>query len=387
MTARRHLYLGLFFLAVIVVLAGYTLFLTEFDPFSKKITRSIYFSNTSGLREGDAVQVAGMRWGKVDRLSYDPSAGIDERITVRISLKEDVELHGDVSIVIKDATVLGGKVLAIEPGTPGSPLWPEGEPLRGVAMLNVLDSLGAAVTDLRDPLREAAQDIQTMVADAKDGTGLLHKLVYDEKLSSDVSAAADRITTTFDNAAKLSQDLVDGKGTFGKLFTDETLYNDLQSFLTDGKELLADAREGTGLLPKLLNDEAMAEDGRKFLENARNLTDGLEAGEGTLGRLFQDSGLADDLEQVAEKIAAGEGTLGRLISDPELYDDIKQILDDVKVTTANLREGNGTIGKLINDDSLYVELRRAMKTLTGSLEEAREAAPITTLVNTLFLGF
>ena len=52
-----------------------------------------------------------------------------------------------------------------------------------------------------------------------------------------------------------------------------------------------------------------------------------------------------------------------------------------------MAEGRGTIGKLIMDDESYVELQKAIATLTGSLEEAREAAPITTLLNTLFLGF
>ena len=39
------------------------------------------------------------------------------------------------------------------------------------------------------------------------------------------------------------------------------------------------------------------------------------------------------------------------------------------------------------DDELYRELQRAMTTLTGTLEEAREAAPIATFLSTVFLGF
>jgi phospholipid/cholesterol/gamma-HCH transport system substrate-binding protein len=382
------LYLGLFFLVVIVVLGGYTLFLTRFTLFSEKEVLSIYFSNTSGLREGDAVQVAGMRWGTVEKLAYDPTADLDKRITVQISLDEPVTIHEDGTIVIKDATVLGGKILSIEPGMPSSPVWPEDRPYHGLAQVNVLDSLGQAVTDLGQPLEQAAKDLQAMVGDAKNGTGVLHKLVYDEKLSNDLSAAAEKISQTFDNTGKLSQDLVEGKGTLGKLFNDDKLYSDIealagkiQAFLDDGQGLIRDARQGEGLLPKLLTDATMAEDGRQFLASVRKVTDGLAAGEGTLGRLFQDPKIAEDIQKITSRLANGEGTLGRLFMEDEVYDNVKANSEDLLVTATNLREGNGPIGKLINDDELYVEFRRALKTLTGTLEEAREAAPISTLLN------
>ena len=36
---------------------------------------------------------------------------------------------------------------------------------------------------------------------------------------------------------------------------------------------------------------------------------------------------------------------------------------------------------------LYAELDRTLSVLAGTLEEAREAAPISNFLNTLFLGF
>ena len=61
------------------------------------------------------------------------------------------------------------------------------------------------------------------------------------------------------------------------------------------------------------------------------------------------------------------------------------------MTESPMREidsnGDGTIAKLIREDEVYEELQRALGTLTGSLEEAREAAPISTFLNALFLGF
>ena len=41
----------------------------------------------------------------------------------------------------------------------------------------------------------------------------------------------------------------------------------------------------------------------------------------------------------------------------------------------------------VNDDTIAKDIERALRTLTGGLEEQREAAPIATFLSTVFLGF
>ena len=125
MATRRHLYLGLFFLVVIVVLGGYTLFLTRFTSCSREGGALDLLLEHERSARRRRRQVAGMRWGTVEKLAYDPTADLDKRITVQISLDEPVTIHEDGTIVIKDATVLGGKILSIRasacPRVPSGP--------------------------------------------------------------------------------------------------------------------------------------------------------------------------------------------------------------------------------------------------------------------------
>src|SRR5258708_28098627 len=50
------------------VLGYYTFVQSDLNLFGKKAELDVYFAQTNGLREGDSVLVAGMRWGKVKSL-------------------------------------------------------------------------------------------------------------------------------------------------------------------------------------------------------------------------------------------------------------------------------------------------------------------------------
>jgi phospholipid/cholesterol/gamma-HCH transport system substrate-binding protein len=392
MAKTRHMYLGLFFVAVAALLGGYTLFLTEFSLFSEKTKIRLLFSNTSGLREGDSVLVAGMRWGKVESLTFDPEADLDNRIAVVISLTHPVDLHDDARITIRDSTLLGGKVLAIEPGTPG--LQPLAEPYRGDAMLNVLDALGDVVEENRAPFREAIAAIRATFEDVRGGEGLIPRLINDSTLSDETSQAITNINATFSKADELFQGLQDGTGTFGRLFQEDTLYlqleqtvQDVDGFFSSARELVEDARTGEGLLAAVINDPKLAEDARVLVERIREVATRLGENKSLLGRLINDPVMGENLDKIVAGLAAGEGTLGRLLTEDELYANVDRFFADLAEVSKTLAEGRGTIGRLIMDDEIYMELQKAIATLTGSLEEAREAAPITTFLNTLFLGF
>ena len=66
---------------------------------------------------------------------------------------------------------------------------------------------------------------------------------------------------------------------------------------------------------------------------------------------------------------------------------ISRDLDSALRAPAEGERAPGTIGRLLYEAELYDQLEQAVRVLTGTLEEAREAAPIATFLNTVFLGF
>jgi len=103
---------------VLGVLSYYTLFLTDVPWFKEAHELVVHFDQAGGLRQGDSVLVAGIRQGRVMTLSYDPTAVLQRRVTVLLYLDQDVALREGFTIEIEDATLLGGKQVAIDPGPP-----------------------------------------------------------------------------------------------------------------------------------------------------------------------------------------------------------------------------------------------------------------------------
>ena len=72
---------------------------------------------------------------------------------------------------------------------------------------------------------------------------------------------------------------------------------------------------------------------------------------------------------------------------PEVYDDIRAITEDVAVLTSTIRSGQGSLGRLVMEDEVYQQVKTALQLVSRSLEEYREAAPITTFTSVFFSAF
>ena len=97
--------------------------------------------------------------------------------------------------------------------------------------------------------------------------------------------------------------------------------------------------------------------------------------------------ILENFDAVMAGVRAGDGTIGRLISDKELGDKVGTAVDDISVVAGDLRAGKGTLGKLIMNEEVYQEILAAVRLLTQSLEDYREAAPVSTFTSVLFGAF
>ncbi len=389
MHTNRHVLLGIFFVSIIALLAWFTLFKTDFSLLNDREVRVVRFAEAGGLRRGDSVLVAGMRWGRVDSLdlNLEQEADPSERVVVELSLDRPVDLYVDHAIRIESATVLGGMQLSIEPGTPqGDPIEKDAK-LNGEVVPDVLKALGGVVSDNRETLTNMIAGLEEIVGEVRGGEGILSRLLYDETLGKDLSETVNSLNETFSNLTAISADLRDGKGTLGRLLKDDELYRSIQTLATEITEVVDDVREGKGTVGALLYDESLAGDFRSGVADLSDIVQRINAGEGTLGLLIRDDKIGQNLERITTDLAEGRGTLGKLLSDEEIYTNLRVISEDLSVASAALREGRGTMSRLLYEDELYSEMERALHTLTGTLEEAREAAPINTFLSTLFLGF
>jgi len=387
LSTKKHFFLGLFFIAAVGVLAWYTLFLTEANLFGGRVEMTAFFPRAHGLRKGDPVHVAGVRWGRVAEVVYDQDARPERRIVVTVSLDQAVRLSEGYAIRIEDATLLGGRVLSIEPGRPDSAAVAADAVLEGEVAPNALEAIDDLVRDNRGALTEAIAGVRDLVGGVREGRGVLGPLFTDDAMGADLRRMVASAADSFENVKSLSDGLRAGQGTLGRLFVEDELYVSLRSIGDDLSAILKDAREGEGLVARLLKDGALADDVAAGVRDLREVIRKINAGEGSLGRFVNDDTIARNVEVFTQRLADGQGTLGRLLADDELYEQIVRIADDLAQITSTVREGRGTLGRLVMDDEMYDELLQAVGLVTRSLEEYREAAPITTFTSVIFGAF
>jgi phospholipid/cholesterol/gamma-HCH transport system substrate-binding protein len=395
----RHFYVGLFVILTLCVLGYYTLFMADVALFGNQQQVKVQFESAGGLREGDSVLLAGRRTGRVMQITYDANAPLERRITATLTLEEEIVLRQDYVIQIVESTALGGRQVTIEPGDPAAPQIALAAPLTGNVAPGLFDALG----NFGDALS------------GEDGVGdLLAKL---NKIVGDLesSDAAGNLSTSLANFEKASADIAEltdglsqGKGTLGALFQAKDFYDtwfatgeDLGKAAEDVQGIIGDARTGDGIVAAALNDPQLAEDGRKLIadasssfDNINAVTADLKAGKGLIGRFLSDEDTADsganivaNIEKVSADLANGTGTVGRLFTSDELYQNVNATFASAAKVAKDLEDGKGTLGQLISDDDLMREITLAVETLTRSLEDFREAAPVTTLTSVLFSAF
>lgn len=394
MSSNRSLLLGLFFLISLSVLAYYTLFLTDFTLFREQPELRVHFSQTNGLREGDAVLVAGMRWGRVKKLTFDPTAPIDRRIVVLASLNEPLPLREGFVIKIEDATLLGGRNLSIDPGPANGAVVPKDRELFGQVAANPIAALGKLVDSSEKGVAEIVENVRVVTADLRAGKGVLGHIFKDEAMAQDLADALSAATKSLVNIEEISRDLRAGRGTAGQFLVNESLYKDLSdasrklsTLLDETNGLAKDVRSGKGLAGTFVQDETLAKDLTTAVADLKSVVEKINNGQGTIGQLVNDDEIAKNVAAVTRNLANGEGTIGALLVKPDVYDNVRQITEDFAVVTGALRSGQGSIGRLVMDDDLYQDLKTAVRIVQRSLEEFREAAPITTFTTVFFGAF
>jgi len=391
MNTQRQVLLGAFFVIVLLVLGVYTLFFTDVSLFKDRQMLTVHFESANGLRKGDSVLVAGIRDGRVQTLSYDPAAPLERRITVTLALDHEVQLRTGFDIFITDATVLGGKQVYIDPGPADGANVPTTGALAGRVKGGALDGLGRLVDENSAKLSATLDDLRTIVADAKNGVGTVGKLLRDDGLANELSDGVTAAKASFANIEALTGDIRAGKGVLGRLATDEDLANrftdiatNLEQISVDFKGFTGDVQSGKGVLGRLSKDEQLSQDVADAVASIKSISERIQKSEGSLWKLLEDDEIANKLKEFAGNL--DQGTLGKLFTNDELYAKIDKIANDISAATGALANAQGTLGKLVMDQALYDDVQQALNILTRTLEEYREAAPLTTFSSILFSG-
>lgn len=136
-----QLMVGMFGLLGIAALAILSFRLGQLQVFPRPgYTLFANFDNVSGLKTGDAVQIAGVQAGKVTSISLQ-----NERAHVAMFVNQGVQIDNDAIAAIKTSGIIGDKYVSIASG-PGDKFLANGDTIRETESSFVLeDAIGQLI--------------------------------------------------------------------------------------------------------------------------------------------------------------------------------------------------------------------------------------------------
>src|ERR671931_699597 len=281
--------------------------------FWQRYTLKTRFVSAAGLAPGWPVRGAGVEEGSVKGVDF---AG--EQVDITFDVKKEVrDRITEQSIArLGSGSLLGESAVDITPSTKGTPI-PDGGYVQA----------GKPPAQISDITETASQ-----------GLGEFTDLVRDVRT---------------------------GRGTFGKLMTDDRVYAELHQFVTSANDVTNAIKSGRGTLGRLVTDRQTVDALNASLRNLETMTQRVNAGEGSFGKLLKDdafsqslTGATSNLRTLTDGLKRGDGTMGKLMTDPALFNRLSDVTARFDQVVTKLNEGEGTAGQLLKDKQLYENMNK-----------------------------
>ena len=204
------------------------------------------YASIAGLDNGARVRVGGMDAGEVEEIRVPPSPS--SRFRVRMRVREDLHplIRQDSIASIQTDGLVGNKFVQIESGSDQAPrvaaegTVPSREPLDLAdvmeMMTDTIATVNTMIVDVKGRLDEALVAVSTTASDAQRlmndvGGDVRAILASTERLTGDLTAIVSNVR--------------EGKGTVGKLITDDALYRSARAMAGDAEKAIANVREAS----------------------------------------------------------------------------------------------------------------------------------------------
>lgn len=201
------------------------------------------FARITGLQPGAIVRVAGARAGEV--VDIEPPVAPAGRFRVRLQVTEELHqlVRTDSVASIETEGLVGGSYLAVSPGTAGAPEAPPLSTIAGeepVQLTDILQQMSATIVNVNTTIDDVRGQLETTIASIGETVQNTNNLVTG--VSDEVTRMAAAGTRVSDDIAALTTSVREGRGTVGKLFTDDGLYDRMTRIASNADEITADAR-------------------------------------------------------------------------------------------------------------------------------------------------
>jgi len=266
---------------------------------SKPYIITAYLPNASGISKGTAVRLMGVEIGRVERVSISESG---ERVEVKLKVRGDVRIRRDARLRVRSEGIISNYFLEFTQKAAGGEYLPrdgsaviEGEQAFSIEetlerlgeVSLTLEKLGKTLSEFvgdesfRKDVKNAASGLSKMARSAPetlerfeataeeikktaeesqkalqvlvDLTQSLNEVVETERprlaeTMKNLARSSESLSRTLDALADITETAREGKGTLGRIVTDEKLYVELSAAVTEMRQALRSLKETSDFL-------------------------------------------------------------------------------------------------------------------------------------------
>jgi phospholipid/cholesterol/gamma-HCH transport system substrate-binding protein len=339
-----QLKIGVIVLVSVVILTTLLFLMTSASGlgfFSRKLTVTTYFENSAGLKAGAAVNLEGVTIGTVKTITVVTTTErklTPVQVVMKLDSKYQSSLHSDSMAALTTVGVLGDTVVNINSQTATGPELRDGDELKTLETPSLQDVVKESQGTF-DNLNVILEKLNTVVDNMQSGKGSFGQLLTNPDLYNKLVAAADDVHQI---TVKLNRN----DNTVGKFFNDDAaMYNRLNDAIGRVDEITKNLQDGKGSAGKLLTDDTMYNNLNHSLANLNSILGDAEAGKGSAGMLLKDPTFAKKLndaitqtDDLVTAINSGKGTLGKLATDDAAYTNLNKLLTESTSLVTTIRQ-------------------------------------------------
>jgi phospholipid/cholesterol/gamma-HCH transport system substrate-binding protein len=339
-----QLKVGVIVLISVVILTTLLFLMTSssgLGVFSHKLTVSTYFENAAGLKTGAAVNLNGVTIGTVKKVivSNAPERKLTPvQVVIKLDSKYQQSLHTDSTASLTTVGVLGDTVIDINSQVATGPPLQDGDTMNTLEQPSIQDVVKQSQGTIEN-LNTILAKLNTVVDNLESGKGSFGQLLVNPELYNKFVATMDSVQQT---TAKLNK----SDNTLGKFLNDNgKMYDQVDDALVRVDDMTKGIQSGKGSAGKLLTDDKLY---NSLVQSVAHLN----------------SILAD--------ADAGKGGLGVMLKDPKFARDLSDTLTQADALMTGINQGKGTLGKFATDDTAYGNLNKMLTETTNLVSTIRQ---------------
>jgi phospholipid/cholesterol/gamma-HCH transport system substrate-binding protein len=263
--------------------------------FSQTFTIRTVFGNVNGLQPGNNVRFSGITVGSVTAVTFLNDSLIEVRMRIRESYRTHIKKNAVASVGTDG--LMGNKLINITTGKGFAEPVEDDYLIRSFSRIDT-DAILSTLTTTSDNAALLTHNLVDLTNQIRTEQSTVHDLLYSTDMRDDIAHTLRNLRLTSEKTYDLTRQL---------------------------NQIATDTRQGEGTLGWLLTDTTAA----------TKITQTLSSLQQTGTQLQQ---VTDSLMVVIEKLKSGEGTASVLLNDTAVAHDLKQTLNNLNSGTSSLNQ-------------------------------------------------